>query len=390
MNDKTRITDEEALLLRLCRLEFSEAQVNEIRALASGIAGWDYFRSLANAHGVAALVYHNLEKHNLLPGIPEEVVAFLRGTLMRSLSRNAFSTETMGEVLRLLNEEGIKTVLLKGLALELTIFGNAGLRQMTDVDILISREQSLKARDILISHGFISLPVKSLFHEHIIIDIGKHLPSLIRNGTSVEIHHELFGDSNKVLTKMLYDNSYDIRIKGERVFIPPPQLFFLYLVRHLSLHEMNNESQLRLYTDLVVLITKHTDEIINYDLLSYASQAGMAEILARYLELLRDIWSIPFPGWIDEFIERWHTPDTINKFLFFLKSPKDNPPLDKAGVYRHVIGQIPGLRSKLLFLLGDIFPTIAFMKKRYRCSSTWRVLFYYPHRLGKILWMVWR
>ena len=173
---------------------------------------------------------------------------------MLSLSRNAFNTEAMGEVLRLLNGENIKTVLLKGLALELSVYGNSGLRQMTDVDILISREQCMKARNILMSNGYVSLPVKSVFHKLIIADTGKHLPSLIKNGTSVEIHHELFGGRKNVLTRMLYENSYEIEIKGEKAYIPQPQIFFLYLVRHLYLHEMNNESQLRLYTDLVVLI----------------------------------------------------------------------------------------------------------------------------------------
>ena len=92
---------------------------------------------------------------------------------------------------------------------------------------------------------------------------------------------------------------------------------------------MNNESQLRLYTDLVVLLTKYRDEIINYDLLTYASQAGMSEILAWRLEPLRDLWGISFPEWIDEFIDKWYNPDSINKFIFFLKSPKDNPPVDR-------------------------------------------------------------
>jgi hypothetical protein len=387
MNSAVKIKDEEILLMRLCRLEFSDEQIKKIRALTAVVADWNYFSSLANAHGVAALVYHNLEKHRLLTGIPEKVVTFLKGALMRSLSRNAFNTEAMGEVLRLLNGENIKTVLLKGLALEFSVYGNAGLRQMSDVDVLISREQCIEARKLLIMNGYVSLPVKSVFHELIIADSGKHLPSLIKNGTSVEIHHELFGGRKNVLTRMLYDNSYEIEIKGEKAYIPQPQIFFLYLVKHLYLHEMNNESQLRLYTDLVVLIENHRDEIINYDLLKYASQAGMSEILAWRLEPLRDLWGIPFPGWIDDFIDRWYNPDSINKFIFFLKSPKDNPPLDKAQFYRHIINDIPGVQRKFLFLLGDIFPSVSFMKKRYKCTSIWKVLLYYPHRFGKVLWL---
>ena len=239
MNSEVKIRDEEILLLGLCRLEFSDEHIKKIRSLTAVVTDWNYFSSLSNAHGVAALVYHNLEKYRLLSGIPEEVATFLRGALMLSLSRNAYNTETMGEALRLLNGENIKTVLLKGLALELSVYGNAELRQMSDVDVLIDREECINARKIFISNGYVSLPVKSVFHELIIADTGKHLPSLIKNGTSVEIHHELFGGKKNVLTRMLYENSYEIEIKGEKAYIPQPQIFFLYLVKHLYLETKN-------------------------------------------------------------------------------------------------------------------------------------------------------
>jgi hypothetical protein len=387
MTNTYKLKDEELLVIELCRLEFNEKNLKKIRLLAEDISDWNYFRKITNDHGVCALVYHNLEKLKLLNLIPEEVAEFLHGALFISLSWNIYNTEAMGEVLRLLNKENIKTVLLKGLALENSVYGNAGLRQMSDVDILIDKKECIKARNILISNGYVSLPVKSFFHKLIITNIGKHLPSLIKNGTRVEIHHELFDGNKRELTKMLFDNSYEIILNEERAYIPQPQIFFLYLIKHLYLHEMNNESQLRLYTDLVVLIEKYKDEIITSKLLEYASNAEMSEILAWRLELLRDFWGISFPEWLDDFIDKWNNPDAIKIFIDFLKSPKDNPPNNKSRFYRHVVGDIPGMSRKILFLLGDIFPSVSFMKKRYKCSSTMKVLFYYLHRLGKILWL---
>jgi len=388
MSEELKIRDEEILLLGLCRLEFGVELKVMLLALAEGPLDWKYFTILANSHGVAALAFANLEKLNFLHLVPKEQHDFLKNALMMSLSRNAFNAQSMGEVLRLLNNEGIKTVLLKGMALENSVYGNAGLRQMSDVDILIDKKECIRARNILISNGYISLPVKSYFHKLIIANTGKHLPSLIKNGTSVEIHHELFGGKQNILTKIFYDTSYGIELSGEKAYVPRPQIFFLYLIKHLYLHEMNSESQLRLYADLVVLLEKHRDEIINYDLLTYAAQAGMTEILAWKLEPLRDLWGISFPVWINEFIDKWYNPDSINKFIFFLKSPKDNPPVDQANYYRHAVSEIPGLHRKILFISGDIFPTFTFMKKRYGVNSNWKVLRYYPHRFGKLWWLV--
>jgi len=388
MNINTDISNEESLLIGLCRLEFSSEQSGKLRTLASGIKKWKYLADLANAHGVAALVYHNLEKLGIIQYVSQDVEDFLRNALMMSMSRNAYHLNEMNEVLKILNNAGIKTVLLKGLALEITVYGNTGLRQMTDVDVLIRREDCLKARDLLIAKGFSSLPVKSPLHKIILTHTGKHLPSLIKNGFSVEIHHELFGSGKSSLTNMLYDKSVEYQINSERAFIPDAQIFFLYLVRHLFLHEKNNESQLRLYTDLVVLIEKFGDIIINTDLLLLAETGGMSNTLFCKLESLRNMWGMLFPGWLNELIDREHDQVNRDKFIFFLRSPKNNPVIDKAWLYRYNIREIPGIHRKLIYILGDLFPSISFMKKRYKCRNGWKALFYYPHRLGKLWYLI--
>ncbi|MCK7535028.1 MAG: hypothetical protein MZV63_30585 [Marinilabiliales bacterium] len=74
----------------------------------------------------------------------------------------------------------------------------------------------------------------------------------------------------------------------------------------------------------MVLIEKFREQIINFDLLEYANRAGMQEILAWRLEPLRDLWGISFPEWINEFINKWYNPASINKFVFFLKSPAES------------------------------------------------------------------
>jgi len=388
MNINTDISNEESLLIGLCRLEFSSEQAGKLRTLASGIKKWKYLADLVNAHGVAALVYHNLEKLGIIQYVSQDVEDFLRNALMMSMSRNAYHLNEMNEVLKILNNAGIKTILLKGLALEITVYGNTGLRQMTDVDILIRREDCLKARDLLIAKGFSSLPVKSPLHKIILTHTGKHLPSLIKNGFSVEIHHELFRSGKSSLTGMLYNKSFETKINSERAFIPRAQIFFLYLVKHLFLHEKNNESQLRLYTDLVVLIEKFGDSIINTDLLLLAEMGGMSNTLFCKLESLRNMWGMLFPGWLNELIDREHDQVNRDKFIFFLRSPKNNPVIDKAWLYRYNIREIPGIHRKLIYILGDLFPSISFMKKRYKCRNGWKALFYYPHRLGKLWYLI--
>jgi hypothetical protein len=382
------INIEELLLINLCRLSFNIEQTEKIRELVSRVTDWEYFATRANEHGVVALIYQNLKNSGVVIRIPEKTVSDLNNKLMVSLSRNAYHTSVISEVLRIFNENSIKLVLLKGMALEFSVYGNSGLRQMTDIDILIDRNDYKNARRILTENRYESLPVKSIFHKPLIAYMGKHLPSLIKNGASIDMHLELFPGTPGDLTKQLFDGSPEIRINDQKFRIPPPQLFFLYLINHLLSHELNNESQLRLYTDLVVLLEKYKEEIINSKLITLAAQSGLSEILANKLELLRDIWEISFPEPVNGFIEQWKNPDSFKKFVRFLKTPKKNSLTGNKFVYRKTIREIPGIHRKVLYVTGDILPTLTFMKKRYNCSSKLKAVFYYPHRLGKILWLI--
>ncbi len=388
MRKDLNLKNEELLLCGLCRLTFDTGNSEKLKDLTQKITDWSYFLSLARSHGISALVCSNMSRLGLTDIIPTEITNNLWNSYMMNLARNSGFTAKMAEVLNLLNSRNIKTVILKGLALELSVYGNSGLRQMTDIDILVSWEDSFKARQILLENGFISKPLKSVFYKPLLNYSGKHLPTLTREGFSFEIHSDLFGAKKSYLTRMLYDDSHETEINGEKAFIPDPMMFFLYLVKHLWLHEMNNESQLRLYTDLVVLMEKHREEIFDPDLTVLSEKSGLNEIMAARLRPLRDILEISFPDRINRFIDLWSGSDSVDKFVCFLKSPKDNLSPDKAKLYRYHLNEIPGFHRKILFVAGDLFPTIEFMKNRYGCDSKLKALLYYPVRLGKLWYLI--
>lgn len=388
MSQYPEISIEESFLIGLCRLRFTEAQKEQLARSAQRISDWRYFGTLANNHGVAALVYDNLETTGLLSQVPQESAAFLRNAALMSLARNTSNMQMMHDVLEILGHAGIKTVLLKGMALELMVYGNRGLRQMSDADVLVERGRIIEANRSLIRAGFKPLPVKSVFHKPILAYLGKHLPSLIKNGFSVELHHELFSRENHELTIKLFDTSDETDFSGKKAWLPRPGILFLYLVKHLYSHEINNDSQLRLYTDLVVLLERYGEEILDDKLTGMAEAAGLTRYLATRLWLLQQFWGQEFPGWVKEYIEKWKEADQLQKFLFFLESPKGNTVPDRSVPYREVFRYVPGLHRKALYLLGDLFPTISFMKNRYKCTSGWKAALYYPHRWGKVLWLM--
>ncbi len=296
MNDpQNRLLPEEKLIISLCHLSFSEEHRSEIRDQGSGVKDWDRFIDLANRNGVIALCRQNITEAGIDKLIPSGCLGTLHSAYLKSLARNTFLYSQLAEVISLAKEEGIKVVLLKGAALEKTVYGNTGLRQMTDIDLLVRQEDAIRLRKKLLNNGFESAPLISPLFEKHIFPYGKHLPEMYRNGISVELHFRLFEDPGNPLTREMFDTAHKLENENE-IYIPDPLLFFLYLIKHLDEHEKEGTSQLRLYTDLAVMLSCYRGKIINDQLIEKAHQANLEAALFEKLQILEIFWGIKFPG----------------------------------------------------------------------------------------------
>lgn len=96
------------------------------------------------------LVYRNLaEARADDPDMPR-----LRGLYRRAWYHNNLQLATLGDILRSLDAAGIDTLVLKGAALIERYYGDAGLRPMTDVDVLVPLGSAGQAMRILEARGW--------------------------------------------------------------------------------------------------------------------------------------------------------------------------------------------------------------------------------------------
>ncbi len=373
------------LLLLLSRTKFTDDE----RALAEtgccSLADWKLFTDLAIRHGVAALIWQNMTDLGLTGTVPEAERILLDGIRFKTIARVSFITAAASEIVTTLEHEGIRALLLKGLALEHLVYGSRGLRQMSDADLLVAPEEALRARDILVTAGFTSSPAKSPLYRHILLDIGNHLPELHRSGLSVDLHHRLFGPKGSEIVSRAIEEPAVIEAGGRTFYGLPPQVAFLGLVSHISKHEQKGEFQLRLYTDIYLLLKKHESEIVNEKLLSLADQAGLSEEVRIVLTFLSHVYGVEIPK------EFSALPGSEKKreevFFDYLRHPGLLKPQSQREIYQENLRSLKGIRRKIIFITGDLFPSIEFMKKRYGCHSVLPALLLYPHRAGKLIWI---
>ena len=326
------------LLLLLCRYPYDQTNRETLSKLISEVRDWDELVRLINAHGIIALAAYNIKEAKLENKIPAESMAILENGYRQSVVRNIWLTERWKEVNEILEKAGIKHILLKGMALEYTIYGARGLRQMNDNDILIKREEAAEAWHLLQKEGFTFHTPKSPLHIKIMRDISHHLPALTKDGYSLEIHTNLFDYKTIMETDQpdLFQNCVEINADNKKALVLQHDIHLSYLISHFERHKLAGESQLRLYSDILMLSRGN-----------------------------------PSVEFSEQFILN---PDQKEKAEF------------RKAAYKAKVHFInPGYRW--LFILGDLFPSIKWMKERYGCSGI-RAMLYYPHRLGKLWWLI--
>ena len=145
---------ETELLLRCVSPGKDSRRAERIRALSGQtLSGqtldWDFLLHMATAHAVSPLLYWGLKTVR-----PEAIPDSLAQTF-RDNTRN--SVHLAGELLQLMDMlagEGIRTLAWKGPTLAVGAYGNLALRQFLDLDLLVSKGDAPRARDLLLARGY--------------------------------------------------------------------------------------------------------------------------------------------------------------------------------------------------------------------------------------------
>ena len=116
---------------------------------------WPRFLALATNHHVVPLVYRALAADAAnAAGIPAEWLAQFRSRRTAIAAYNLRATAMLHRHQRLMESQGIQLIPVKGPALAILAFGDAALRQFEDLDLLVRREDLLRAVELLEREGY--------------------------------------------------------------------------------------------------------------------------------------------------------------------------------------------------------------------------------------------
>jgi Uncharacterised nucleotidyltransferase len=134
---------EHELLLCIARRQLDPSLLHDLN--------WDYLFNIAQAHGLLPLLHKHLSNTDLVPG-------HFRSRLKQAAVANSQNVlHLVGKQLRLyklFKEHDIPVALFKGPLLAQMAYGELSLRQAGDIDLLIHRQNFVRAKMLLDSLGY--------------------------------------------------------------------------------------------------------------------------------------------------------------------------------------------------------------------------------------------
>ena len=201
----------------------------------------DGFYQLARFHSVAAPAAIALDKAGVRY---EKFDMHLKKAL-----RNLFLFEhERSEIFRRLEENGIRYCPLKGLILK-DIYGEPGLREMADNDILFDPSKEQVVREIMLGLGYTEEVVEDSNGTH---DSYLKPPSL-----NFEMHKKLFGRYDEACLREYYDKNTDrllINDGGSLVMRFSDEDFYVFLTAHEYKHYRYQGTGIRSLLDRYVFL----------------------------------------------------------------------------------------------------------------------------------------
>ncbi len=249
-------------LLALCaRASGHDALYAELTRQLANFHNWQELIAQAEVHGMAPLFWHHVQQSGA--EIPVDVARMLKGLYLRHRRNNQVHAQVLLEIVDLLQAADIHPLVLKGLGLAYSLYPDPALRPISDLDLLLQRDEIRPALEVLRTAGF-STPALPLDDGPAPKELTVDSPPRDGLRVHVELHHydprqrddEFAGFASPPQA---------IRVEGGTVLIPAPMDNLDYLTRHFTRHlfeaRTDKPLQLKWIADILSLVEQHAESI---------------------------------------------------------------------------------------------------------------------------------
>jgi len=255
---------------------------------------WDKIITLADRLRVSFILAGLLSEHEN-PDIPDDIMEYYQWQLNSNKARNASLSLQIRSIAQTFHKSDIPFMFIKGGACLARGLYPAGWRSMTDLDILVHREDKERALDSLLLAGY-NKRTDGIEQTH-------HMPPLFNPDYpgEIELHTTPYpiGAADQNLLNGLWTNSDKINFMGASIIVPNPTDHVWIMLR----------------TDTIGRVTiPRLSDIIEYSLITDNKLVIDNEILIERAK------NDKIPNLVKAFLD-YKEPFDINSGVFAIKNP---------------------------------------------------------------------
>lgn len=320
MDSTFRSEAEEELLLCCARTIMDDVTESRIEYLVQSDLNWDYLLRIASIHCLKPLLYWQLNQ--ICPDqIPSEFMSNLKEFLNNNAKNNLFFMQELIEVVKTLNNHHIESVPYKGPILALQAYGNLSMRQFSDLDLLVKKDDVPFIKEILISKGYKPEFNLNSVQEQNYMNSQRELKLIHETkGISLELHWKFSGVFQNLppnAEKMFLKNLDILDIGGVQIPKISPENLILILSIHNASHHW---SSLAWLVDIATLIKNQ--KIDWSQVLKTSQKLSIRKILFINLYLCHFLLDLELDNEISNYLNDDSVRKTANIFVNNLFSDK--------------------------------------------------------------------
>ncbi len=348
------------ILTEMLSAAIRDADFDNSRCMPPDI-DWEEVYAEAVIHQVHTLVYPVIKNMNAGEGPGKELLEKWDRSVMSCGFRMICDGIWVGKVLEELGSMGIKTIVLKGMALN-RYYRHPELRTMGDADILVREANMEKAGRILRSMGYTAERDRKT----------KHVEFHKKGCISIELHRLLadreFLENTGMLLKDAWDRPIPIKIGNAETLALSWEMQVLHLCVHMASHITYGGIGLRQLCDLVVVV-ENKGRIIDWNIvLEKSIEYGIDQFVPSIFSACHRLLGMELPPGMDTGADGEKVELLIEDILSGGNFGVMDPQRMSANVLLNNSKRSGGLRSgkKLIKAMRILFPGRKLMAGRYK------------------------
>ncbi|MGH7653890.1 MAG: nucleotidyltransferase domain-containing protein [Gemmatimonadaceae bacterium] len=364
------------LLLACATWDASNGELDMVRARAAAAVDWTEWLELARWHRLIPHAQRVLGAARA-PSPPDCAGRVMQETVTiaaRALAR----TQQLAQLLRALDEDGVRALPFKGPALSLAAYGELGVRDSVDLDVVVRPDDIERARETLVRAGYAPASAMSPAQERALQRSFGHFVYSPRDaGVPVELHWRFAAPRYpwSIPAEEVFARAIRIELAGFAALSPDNADQLLLQAMHGARHQWERLEWLVAFAQLLTRVG--ADEEL---LIERANANGSARALSLALRLAHDVLGAPLSARLAALADEDRTAARAAQVVRALEAGV----VSTGQPYRFNMGMMDHASDRARYIALSVLAPTPREWELVRLPA-WLVVLYYPIRLLRVL-----